>query len=155
MNSYGSKKRVFCYIFLLCLSSCAHLSRRTPSFPACPEPILLSHQDPLMFPYLSLFSPFPLPLFLSDTTWASYQTEPEIRPSHWPSHSSSQHETRKPFELLVWRTVFTSETGYSVRKTYPTLLLIDYNAHVLFTTRPGICIMEVDFMNTVSCPYRL
>lgn len=47
---------MFCYIFLLCLSSCAHLSCRTPSFPACPEPALIPPRSLNVPLSLSVFS---------------------------------------------------------------------------------------------------
>lgn len=131
-DKQSCKNQVFCYICLLCLSSSAHLYRRTPSLPACPQHVTPSYLNgPLSLSVFSLSTANPCQ-FLSDTTWASYQTESEICPSYWPSHSSSQHEMRKPFYLLVWRAVFTSETDIQWEKY----------------TRPGIYIMKVDFMNT-------
>lgn len=36
-DTQSCRNRVFCYICLLCLCSSAHLYRRTPSIPACPQ----------------------------------------------------------------------------------------------------------------------
>lgn len=68
-DTQSCRNRVFCYICLLCLCSSAHLYRRTPSIPACPQHALSPPQDTLMVPCLSLFSLFPLPIPCSISLW--------------------------------------------------------------------------------------